>query len=45
MYSAAFVKLPSRGTVRISGSRYLVRSFHEKDWGGERVTIWLLMKG
>jgi hypothetical protein len=45
MYSAAFVKLPLSGTVRISGGRYLVRSFHEKDWSGERVTIWLLMKG
>jgi hypothetical protein len=45
MYSAAFVKLPSSGTVRISGGRYLVRSFGEKDWSGEPVTIWLLMKG
>jgi hypothetical protein len=45
MYSAAFVKLPASGTVRISGQRYLVRSFHEKDWSGEPVTIWLLMKG
>jgi hypothetical protein len=45
MYSAAFVKLPASGRVRISGGRYLVRSFHEKDWAGERVTIWLLMKG
>jgi hypothetical protein len=45
MYSAAFVKLPSSGTVRISQRRYLVRSFHEKDWSGEPVTIWLLMKG
>lgn len=44
MYSAAFVKLPSRGTVRISGGRYVVRSFHEKDWSGEPVTICLLMK-
>jgi hypothetical protein len=45
MYSAAFVKLPASGTVRISQRRYLVRSFHEKDWSGEPVTIWLLMKG
>jgi hypothetical protein len=45
MYSAAYVKLPSSGTVAIGQSRYLVRSFQEKDWAGEGVTIWLLMQG
>jgi hypothetical protein len=45
MYSAAYVKLPSSGTVTIGQSRYLVRSFQEKDWAGEGVTIWLLMQG
>src|SRR3954470_24062966 len=45
MYSAAFVKLPATGTVAIRGTRYQVRSFQEKDWGGEPVTISLLMKG
>jgi hypothetical protein len=45
MYSAALVKLPATGTVAVSGTRYQVRSFQEKDWGGEPVTISLLMKG
>jgi hypothetical protein len=45
MYSAAFVKLPTSGSVRLSGHRYLVRSFREPAWGGETVTIWILMKG
>jgi hypothetical protein len=45
MYSAAFVKLPATGTVAIRGTRYQVRSFQEKDWSGEPVTISLLMKG
>jgi hypothetical protein len=45
MHSAAFVKLPSNGSVRLAGRRYLVRSFREPAWGGETVTIWILMKG
>jgi hypothetical protein len=45
MYSAAFVKLPSSGSVRLGGHRYLVRSFREPAWGGETVTIWILMRG
>jgi hypothetical protein len=45
MYSAASVKLPATGTVKLGGHRYLVRSFHEPAWGGETVTIWILMKG
>jgi hypothetical protein len=43
--SAASVKLPSSGAVTIGGLRYLVRSFGEPAWGGETVTIWLLMRG
>jgi hypothetical protein len=45
MHSAAFVKLPATGGVQLGGHRYLVRSFQERAWGGEPVTIWILMKG
>jgi hypothetical protein len=45
MYSAGHVKLPSKGTVRLGGRRYLVRSFREPAWGGENVTAWILMQG
>jgi hypothetical protein len=45
MYSAAFAKLPSSGSVRLGGQSYVVRSFHEPAWGGETVTIWILMRG
>jgi hypothetical protein len=44
LHSAAFAKLPSRGTAAIGGRHYLVRSFHEVAWGGEPVTIWILTK-
>jgi hypothetical protein len=44
-HSAALVRLPASGTVRVEGVRYLVRSFREPAWGGETVTIWLLVHG
>jgi hypothetical protein len=45
MHAAGVTKLPSTGTVKLGGLRYLVRSFREPAWGGETVTIWILMKG
>ncbi|HYZ29243.1 MAG TPA: hypothetical protein VE570_09335 [Thermoleophilaceae bacterium] len=45
IHAAALVKLPASGDVTLGGHRYLVRSFHESSWGGEPVTIWILMKG
>jgi hypothetical protein len=45
MRAAGTAKLPAGGSVLLGGSRYLVRSFHEKAWDGEPVTIWILMKG
>jgi hypothetical protein len=44
MRAAGVAKLPARGRVSLSGSPYVVRSFHERAWDGEPVTIWLLMK-
>ena len=44
LHSAASVTLPSSGSVSLGGHRYLVRSFSEKAWGGDTVTIWLLVK-
>jgi hypothetical protein len=43
--AAANVQLPSRGSVTIAGSPYLVRSFHATAWGNEPVTVWILAKG
>jgi hypothetical protein len=43
--AAANAKLPSRGSVRISGRTYQVRSFHETALGAEPVTVWILAKG
>jgi hypothetical protein len=45
MHAAGVAKLPSTGTVKLGAQRYLVRSFGEPAWGGETVTIWVLMKG
>jgi hypothetical protein len=42
--AAAHANLPSRGAVRIAGRRYVVRSFQQKAWGGEPVTVWILKK-
>ncbi|HMJ32354.1 MAG TPA: hypothetical protein VK501_00445 [Baekduia sp.] len=43
--AAAHAKLPSRGTVTITGRRYVVGSFHETALAGEPVTVWILTKG
>ena len=41
--AAAHARLPARGTVRLAGRRYAVRSFPERAWGGEPVTVWILL--
>jgi hypothetical protein len=43
MRAAGLAKLPATGSVVLGGRRYLVRSFQEPAWDGERVTIWILM--
>jgi hypothetical protein len=40
--AAAHAALPLRGTVRLAGRRYAVRSFTETAWNDEPVTIWFL---
>ncbi|MGH2855277.1 MAG: hypothetical protein ACRDLF_13915 [Solirubrobacteraceae bacterium] len=40
--ATARLPLPSSGRVRIAGRSYLVRSFGELGWGGERLTVWVL---
>lgn len=45
LHSAALATLPASGTVKLGGRNYQVRSFHEVDWSGQQVTIWILMKG
>jgi hypothetical protein len=42
--AAGLAKLPATGSVVLGGHRDLVRSFHERAWDGEPVTIWILMK-
>ncbi len=34
--------LPPAGTTTIAGHRYVVRSFAETGFGGERLTVWIL---
>jgi hypothetical protein len=41
--SAASARLPASGDVRIAGRNYLVRSFAELGWGGEPLTVWVLV--
>jgi hypothetical protein len=41
--AAAHAHLPARGTVRLAGRRYAVRSFPEMALGGEHVTVWILV--
>jgi hypothetical protein len=41
--TAALVRLPTSGQVRLAGRTHVVRSFHEIGWGNEPLTIWLLM--
>jgi hypothetical protein len=43
--AATNAALPSRGSLRLAGRRYLVRSFPETALGGEPVTVWILAKG
>jgi hypothetical protein len=40
--AATHAALPARGTVRLAGRTYAVRSFTETAWNGEPVTIWFL---
>jgi hypothetical protein len=35
--------LPASGTAAIAGRTYVVRSFHETGFGGERLTVWILV--
>jgi hypothetical protein len=35
------VRLPSAGRVTIAGRTYLTRSFREKAWGNEPLTVWV----
>ena len=41
--SAATRALPPAGEVRIAAGNYLVRSFGERGWGGEPLTVWVLV--
>jgi hypothetical protein len=41
--AAAGVRLPSSGRVTIARRSYLVRSFGETIWGGEALTVWILV--
>jgi hypothetical protein len=41
--AAARARLPASGEVRIAGRTYLVRSFGEVGWGGEPLTVWILL--
>jgi hypothetical protein len=41
--AAAHVNLPSSGSVTISGHRYGVGSFKTSGWGGEALTVWVLV--
>jgi hypothetical protein len=37
-------RLPRSGRVTIAGRDYMVRSFHEVGWGGEPLTVWILVR-
>jgi hypothetical protein len=41
--AAARAQLPPAGDARIGGRNYLVRSFRELGWGGEPLTVWVLV--
>ena len=41
--AAAHVNLPSSGSVTIGGHRYRVGSFQTSGWGGEALTVWVLL--
>lgn len=40
--AAAHVRLPASGNASIAGRNYTVRSFGERGWGGEPLTVWIL---
>jgi hypothetical protein len=40
--AAARARLPVSGPAQVAGRSYLVRSFHERAWGGEPLTVWIL---
>jgi hypothetical protein len=40
--AATHAALPARGTVKLAGRTYALRSFTETAWNGEPVTIWFL---
>jgi hypothetical protein len=40
--AAAHARLPASGNVSIRGRSYLVRSFHEIDFNGNPLTVWIL---
>lgn len=40
--AARRVRLPSSGSVTIAGRTYLTRSFRERAWGNEPLTVWIL---
>jgi hypothetical protein len=42
--AARRVRLPSSGSVTIAGRTYLTRSFHERGWGNEPLTVWILQR-
>ena len=41
--AAARARLPRTGEVAVAGRNYLVRSFAELGWGGEPLTVWVLV--
>jgi hypothetical protein len=41
LHAARLVILPPAGRVTIAGRSYAVRSFHERAWRGEPLTVWV----
>jgi hypothetical protein len=41
--AATQASLPSDGTVSLQGRTYVVREFHERGFGGEPLSVWLLV--
>jgi hypothetical protein len=42
--AATHAQLPARGTVRLAGKRYAVRSFGQRALGNEPVRVWILVR-
>jgi hypothetical protein len=40
--AAAHAPLPASGSATVAGRSYTVRSFRERAWGGEALTVWIL---